>query len=215
VIDAVVFDFGGVVVSSPFEAIGRVGEPAGVAPEAVLEVFFGDYDQDTDHALHRLERGEIDMATYATDLVQRCEAAGIELDFAALTGLMDDMRVHEEVVDTIRRLRTRGYRTGLLTNNVREAGDEWRAKVPLDELFDTVVDSCQVGMRKPDPRIYALVLEELGGIAPERAVFCDDHPGNVAGAERVGMHALLVTEPAPSMAALEELLDDLAHRADT
>ena len=84
--------------------------------------------------------------------------------------------------------------------------------MPVDDLFDVVVDSCMVGMRKPDPRIYQLVLDELDVVA-EQAVFCDDHPGNVAGAERVGMHALLVTEPAASMAALEELLDDLAHRA--
>ena len=92
-----------------------------------------------------------------------------------------------------------------------EAGDQWRDKVPLDELFDVVVDSSHVGVRKPDPAIYHLTLERLGGLAPEHAVFLDDHPGNIAGAHRAGLHALLVddADPGVAMAALIELLNEL------
>ena len=124
---------------------------------------------------------------------------------------MGDLQVQPVTVATVRSVRQAGYATALVTNNVKEAGDQWRDKVPLDELFDVVVDSSQVGVRKPDPAIYHLTLERLGGVAPERAVFLDDHPGNIAGAHRAGLHALLVddADPAAAMAALVELLNEL------
>ena len=76
----------------------------------------------------------------------------------------------------------------------------WRAMLPLDELFDVVIDSSEVGMRKPDPRIFHLALESLGGVEPGRAVFLDDYPGNVVAAQSVGMHAILVeTDHLPAL----------------
>src|SRR5215207_4909928 len=116
------------------------------------------------------------------------------MDFNWLPTLMVALPVHEPIVDRIRMLRTDGYKTALVTNNVREAGPQWRDKVPLDELFDVVVDSSEVGMRKPNPAIFVHTLELLGGVDPASAVFLDDHPGNVAGAERAGLHAILVAD---------------------
>ena len=81
------------------------------------------------------------------------------------------------------RLRADGLRTAMITNNVVEFRDYWRAMLPLDELFDVVVDSSEVGMRKPDPRIFALALDQLGRPSRRRSIFLDDHPGNIAGAE--------------------------------
>jgi len=110
------------------------------------------------------------------------------------------------VVDRVAALRGEGYRTALLTNNVKEGSDTWRSLVPVDDLFDVVVDSSSVGMRKPDPRIFALTLERLGGIEAGRAVFLDDHPGNVEGARRAGLTAILVADPADAVAELDALL---------
>ena len=85
-------------------------------------------------------------------------------------------------------------KTAIVTNNIREFADGWRAMLPVDELFDVVVDSAHEGVRKPDPRIFRLALERLGGTAPEAAVFLDDFHGNVAAAERLGIRGILVEE---------------------
>jgi HAD superfamily hydrolase (TIGR01509 family) len=92
------------------------------------------------------------------------------------------------------------------TNNVREGSDAWRDRIPVDDLFDAVVDSSAVGMRKPDPRIYLHTLDLLGVADPARAVFLDDHPGNVAGAERAGLAGIVVADPAEALVALDLLL---------
>lgn len=205
-IEAVLFDFAGVITASPWATIGDIGDESGVDPQVVLELMLGSYEEDTDHPWHRLERGEIELLAYAVDVRERAEAAGLDLDFERLRSLMVDLPVHEQVVARIRRLRADGYRTAVVTNNVKEAGDQWRAKVPLDELFDVVVDSSAVGMRKPNPAIFHHTLDELGGVAPARAVFLDDHPGNVVGAERAGLHAILVDDPDAALADLDALL---------
>jgi putative hydrolase of the HAD superfamily len=89
-----------------------------------------------------------------------------------------------------------------VTNNVAEFGDAWRGMIPVDELFDVIVDSCRVGMRKPDPRIFELALTELG-VAADRTVFLDDHPANVTAATRLGIHSIPVG--ADRLAAFDEL----------
>lgn len=205
-VEAVLFDFTGVLTGSPWAAIGGIGDKDGMAPDAVLEFMLGPYDQDTDHPMHQLERGEIELMAYVADVQARADAAGLALDFDRLRTLMADLPVYEQIVDRIRALRAAGYRTGLVTNNIREAGDQWRAKVPLDELFDVVIDSSAVGLRKPNPAIFHLALEQLGGVDPARAVFLDDHPGNVAGARAAGLQALLVDDPDEALADLEALL---------
>jgi putative hydrolase of the HAD superfamily len=105
----------------------------------------------------------------------------------------------------VRRLREEGYRLALITNNVREGSATWRALVPVDELFDVVVDSSEVGMRKPNPAIFHHALERLG-VAPHAAVFLDDTPGNVEGARRAGLAAILVEDPDAALAELDALL---------
>jgi epoxide hydrolase-like predicted phosphatase len=208
-IDAVLFDFNGVLTTSPFTHMAALGTDNSIDGEVVLELMLGPYDEDTDHAWHRFERGEITVVEYGTDLIQRAAAAQIEIDFAQLGNLMSRLEVHEVVVERVRELRSAGYRTGLVTNNVKEASEQWRALVPLAELFEVIVDSSEVGMRKPNPAIYLHALDLLGGVAPERAVFLDDAPGNVAGARRAGLHGILVdaAEPAGALAELDALLE--------
>ena len=113
-----------------------------------------------------------------------------------MQSLLAELTVHDDVVAHVAGLRADGYRTALVTNNVREGSATWRAMIPVDDLFDVVVDSSAVGMRKPDPAIFTHTLDLLGGIAPDRAVFLDDVEGNLVGARLAGLHTILVERPA-------------------
>jgi putative hydrolase of the HAD superfamily len=202
-IEAVLFDFNGVLTTSPFAHMAALGTDSGVDGQVVLDLMLGPYDEDTDHAWHRFERGELSAAEYGADLFARAAEAKLELDFSSLGNMMSRLEVHDVVIERIRRLRADGYRTGLVTNNVKEASSQWRELVPVDELFEVIVDSSEVGMRKPNPAIFRHALELLGGVAPERAVFLDDASGNVVGARAAGLHAILVDAADPSVALAE------------
>ena len=191
-IQAVIFDFGGVFIDSPFASVAEAALQRGLVPEEVAGAIFGDYDVDSDHPWHCLERGELTI-TEARDaiLADHPLPDGTPVDFFELLAGLVGGGVRPEMVDFCTALRSRGLKTGLLTNNAREFEAAWKAMLPLDDLFDDVVDSSEVGMRKPDPAIYRLALERLG-VAPGEAVFLDDAPGNVAAAEAVGMQAVLI-----------------------
>jgi putative hydrolase of the HAD superfamily len=189
-IRAVIFDFGGVFIDSPFDALVAAAEQRDLDPQRLLDVVFGPYDQDTDHPWHRLERGEISVVEARDEIVAASVASGgVEIDPFVLLAELSGSEIRHEVVDYCRELRDAGLRTGLLTNNAKEFETFWRPLLPLDELFDDVVDSSAVGLRKPDARIYRLALDRLGVDAPE-AVFIDDALGNVDGARAVGMQAV-------------------------
>ena len=188
--------------------MAALGTDSGVHGQVVLDLMLGPYDEDTDHGWHRFERGEITAAEYGADLFARAREAKLDLDFASLGNMMSRLEVHVVVIDRIRRLRSDGYRTGLVTNNVKEASTQWRELVPVDELFEVIVDSSAVGMRKPNPAIFLHALELLGGVAPDRAVFLDDAAGNVVGAQAAGLHGILVdaADPSGALAELDGLL---------
>jgi putative hydrolase of the HAD superfamily len=198
-ITTVLFDFAGVLTSSPWATIASAGG-------GNLELLIGDYGEDGDHPWHRVERGELAITDWALEVTAMGQELGIEVDFTPLQALLGDLTVHEQIVRRIRELRDEGYRLGLITNNVREGSATWRAKVPVDELFDVVVDSCEVGMRKPNPAIYHHALELLGGVPPSQAVFLDDAPTNVEGARVAGLSAILVDDPDRALAELDALL---------
>jgi epoxide hydrolase-like predicted phosphatase len=207
-ITAVLFDFGGVFTPSPFSVVRAAALELGVSEEVAVELCFGPYAEDGDHPWHRLERGEVRLEVAHQELLALASAAGVEIDVfqvLAKIGREDDDRVH--MVERVRALRHAGYRTALVTNNIAEFGDGWRQLIPVDELFEFVVDSCQVGVRKPDPRIFRLALEQLDGVRPEQAVFLDDFEANVAGARQAGMHGILVGEDrAEALTRLDALL---------
>jgi putative hydrolase of the HAD superfamily len=204
--DAVVFDLSGVVIASAFDAIADC--VSGAPRDEALALLLGPYDEDTDHVWHRVERGEVPIADWIAWIGAETAAAGITVDWDAFGSMMGRLTVHDVVVDRIRGLRAEGYATALCTNNVKEGSQSWRALVPVDDLFDAVVDSSEVGLRKPDARIYLHTLGLIGIADPGRAVFLDDHPGNVAGAERAGLAGLLVADPVEAIAALDVLLLD-------
>lgn len=140
-------------------------------------------------------------------------AAGIEMPARPVTeptadGKTPPMLVfepNEEMLDLAARLRSAGLGIGILTNNVREFRDLWRNLMPYEELFDDIVDSHEVGLRKPSRAIYELALTRLNGTAG-RAAFLDDLPSNVEAANALGMFGVLVDiDAAPAIAEVERL----------
>lgn len=206
-VQAVLFDFGGVFMESPFAAVRAFGARQGIAPDRALELIFGAYDSDTDHPWHRLERGELSLLD-AREAILDLGAPEHRIDLFEALGSLRNTSIRPDVTQLARDARARGVKTAIVTNNVREFGDGWRAMLPVDELFDVVVDSAHVGVRKPDPRIFRLALERLGGTTPEQAVFLDDFPGNIVAAERLGIRGILVEEDhRPAMQRLRALLE--------
>jgi len=207
-IDAVLFDFGGVFTESPFGAVAAASSELGAPPEVLAEIMFGPYAQDTDHPWHRLERGELELAAAREAIMALGREHGLELDpYQILARLTGGGEARKLMVERVRGLRREGYRTAIITNNAVEFREHWRALVPVEELFELVIDSSEVGLRKPDPRIYALTLERLGNIAPHRSVFLDDHAPNVSAAEQLGIRGVLVgPDPRPALAELDRVL---------
>jgi putative hydrolase of the HAD superfamily len=198
-ISTVIFDWAGVMTSSPWAAIAEAGQGS-------LELLLGDYAEDTDHPWHQVERGELPVADWAAAITRMGEEQGIVVDFAPLAGLLGAMEVRQPFVDRARSLRADGYKVALLTNNVKEGSATWRALLPVDELFDVVVDSSEVGMRKPNPAIYLHTLELLDVQDPASAVHLDDAPGNVEGARRAGLWGILVDDSDDALVELDQLL---------
>jgi epoxide hydrolase-like predicted phosphatase len=203
--EAVLWDYGGIFTASPFAAAHAYARSQDVDPAEMLRVVFGSYDADTDHVWHQLERGEMTFIDALTQIKADAEAAGFHFD----SGEMFSMMVTDEidrslVVEAVRLVRAKGLRTAIVTNNIREYGDAWRAQFPLDELFDAIVDSCEEGVRKPDPAIFQTALDRLGVVDATRAIFLDDFSGNIAAAEAMGIRGILVADdPTP---ALDELI---------
>jgi len=205
--DAVLFDFGGVYSASPFSAFETFAVEIGIPASTVLDIVFGPYDRDTDHAWHQLERGEITLEQTLEAIQNNASAAKIDIDpIQVLMRMGSGPGPRDAMLQRTRALRGAGYRTGLVTNNIEAFREGWRGLIPVDELFDSIIDSSEVGMRKPDPAIYHLALERVD-VRAERAVFVDDYPGNIHAAERLGMLGILVEDdPSEALASLDRLL---------
>ena len=193
---AVLWDFGGVFTPSPFAGLRNWAAERSLDADLVMTTIFGPYERDTDHVWHRLERGETTLREAMAVIAADAQSKGFELDaenpFSFLAGVMHD-EDRTPMVDTVRAARAAGLRTGLVTNNVAEFGDGWRSLLPIDELFDEVIDSSSEGVRKPDPTIYNLALDRIG-VAAAATVFIDDLPSNTEAAAALGMATVLVPE---------------------
>ena len=202
-IDVVMWDFGGVFTASPFHAVSEYATSMGADPVQYREIVFGTYDVDGDHAWHRLERGEISMADAVAAIKAEAIAAGFDFDPREMFGSMRSSGgAQQAVVDAAWAQLEAGRRNAVLTNNVKEFSNGWRSLVPVDELFAEIIDSSEVGVRKPDPAIYQLAIERLGCPA-ERIVFLDDLEANVVAARNCGLQGIVVdVDPT---AALDEL----------
>ena len=193
IIDTVIFDVGGVLAANGRHSDFARRFPAEHA-EQVTRIFVGDYAEDGDHPWHRLERGEITLEENRRLNRAALAAAGIDIPTPPPgQAPIIEFVVNEPVVALVRDLRDAGLRLGVLTNNVAEFRDLWRSMLPFDDWFDDVVDSHEVGLRKPNPAIYQLALARLGAEAG-RSAFLDDVASNVSAAQSVGMLAVLVDE---------------------
>jgi putative hydrolase of the HAD superfamily len=207
-IEAVISDFGGVLTSPLMEAFDRVEDHIEVPPDAYPKAFAHSLAHDGVHPLFALERGEITYEDFVRRLERGlAEAAGITVSLHDFHDrLMTALEPNDELFDHYRTLRrTHGVRFALCTNNVREWEPLWRAKLPIDEIFETVVDSGFVGLRKPDPAIYALVLERLALPAAE-CVFVDDLEVNVEAARVLGFAVVHHEDTARTIARLDKLI---------
>ena len=204
---AFLFDYGGVFTPSPFKAIDALGVEIGAAPGQAIEIIFGPYAEDTDHPWHRLERGEIKLSEAHEAILALGQAVGLETDiFRFFAAMSTGGGIRQEFLDLVREIRDAGHPTGMITNNVVEFREHWEKTLPLAELFDVVIDSSAVGVRKPDPSIFALALDPLG-LPPERAVFLDDFAGNIDAARSVGLQGVLVGDDfAPAIAETRLLI---------
>lgn len=191
-IEAILFDLGGVYTESPFTAMDQLSAELGTTPDTIREILFGDYHEDNDHPWHRLERGEITLRKAREKIIALGEERGLQIDpLVMLARIGTGGGTRDVLIDRTRELRREGYKTALLTNNFAEVRQAWRTLLPVDELFDVVVDSSEVGMRKPDPAIFHHTLDLLS-TAAERSVFLDDFAGNIAAAGRLGIKGVLV-----------------------
>jgi epoxide hydrolase-like predicted phosphatase len=175
---------------------------------AMLSIMLGPLDVDGDHPWHRLERGEITTDQYATDIEPMWRAIGAT-SFPPLPRgdeFLELLQPAPEMIATARDVRAAGYCTAILTTNTREWA-VWREAWDADRLVDVVVDSCQVGLRKPNPAIFELTVELLGGPAIDRTLFLDDFPWNVAAAAAMGFQTMHVTDSIVAAADLRRLLD--------
>jgi putative hydrolase of the HAD superfamily len=193
---ALIVDFGGVLTTSIWPAFAAFCEAEGLEPEAVRNLF-----RDRPEALallRRLETGDVEPAEF-------------EREFGALLGVADSsgligrlfagLEPDEEMIAAVAAARKAGIRTGLISNSW---GPGIYERAP-DGLFDATVISGDVGLHKPQPEIYRLACDRLE-VEPAEAVFVDDLRENCAGAEAVGMAAVLHRESAQTIAQLEELL---------
>ncbi len=197
--DAVLWDFGGVITTSPFEAFARY-ERANGLPVDFLRTL--NATNPHDNAWARFERGEVDLATFTTLFESEAEAAGGKVDGAAVVGVLAG-EVRPAMVEAVRRCHEH-MKTALLTNNFLVGGRTVDYGDALDH-FDLVVESSRVGVRKPDPRFYTAACAQLG-VAAERAVFLDDLGINLKPARQMGMATIKVVDPDAALAELEDLV---------
>jgi len=195
-IAAVLFDFGGVITTSPFEAFARYESDHGLPPDFLRTVNATDPDT---NAWARLERSEIDLAGFDRAFGDESERLGHRVRGADVLGLLSgDLR--PEMVRAVEVIAAR-MKTGLLTNNVIGM-DPSGAIADVVAHFDVVIESSVVGVRKPDPAFYDLACERLA-ITPNQAVFLDDLGINLKPAKALGMQTIKVTDPTVALAELE------------
>ena len=196
--DGVIFDLGGVMTEPLFH------HRTDVPPEyfSVVAFFLGEFRDHYHlttgvHDLHLLEMGKISDDEFFDRMIARYNESGnepVDPREAQKVVFGRGMVACGAMADAVRQIRDAGYKTALLTNISREGEAIFTKLFPVDELFDVVVDSSKVGMRKPDPEIYRLTCARLG-VAAERCLFIDDLLCNVEAAEALGMATIQCLDP--------------------
>ncbi len=213
-VKAAVFDLGGVILAGGVENVEQFGIRLGLTEETWAdmrrELFLqpGWWD--------RLERGEMALDDFAGELIRRMGGAGIALSLEQARNFMNPpgdnhgMPVRAEIVAAAKAIHA-AMPTALLTNNIREWRSSWRARIDVDALFDTVIDSSDVGMRKPEERIYAYTEEKIG-LRGEELFFVDDLGMNLKPARDRGWQTLKYVDTSDVLEVLHALTDGRTPR---
>ena len=206
-INAVLWDFGGVILSSPFEAFNHYEHANGLPADFIRRVNATEPDI---NAWARLERAELDHEEFDIAFAAESKALGHEVPGADVLALLAG-EVRLEMVRALDRVKAAGLKTACLTNNIVSRADgamaaDARPEVSaVMERFDVVVESSKIGVRKPERAFYARACELLG-VTPPECVFLDDLGINLKPAREMGMTTIKVGEPGPAIAELASVL---------
>ena len=201
-VDAVIFDFGGVFTTSPFDAFARYEREQGLPADIIRRTNAANHH---DNAWAKFERAEVDLDTFDLMFATESRALGAEVRGKDVLPLLSgDPR--PEMVEALRRVKTK-FKTGCITNNLpaNAIGSQGGRSFYVAEvmaLFDHVIESAKIGLRKPDPRIYRLMVEALG-VDPEACVYLDDLGVNLKPARDMGMTTIKVVSASQAITELE------------
>lgn len=199
-IRAALFDFGGVILSSPFDAFARYESERGLPPGFIRRL---NATNPHENAWARLERSEVDFDTFCALFEDEARTAGGQLDAREVMALLAG-ELRPAMVEAVRRCHEK-MSTACLTNNFVLDPDGGRRHGDVLDLFHVVVESSRIGVRKPDPRFYEIACDLLG-IEPAEAVFLDDLGVNLKPARAMGMTTIKVDDPDVAIAELEEVV---------
>jgi len=203
---AVICDFGGVLTTPLGNSFAAWSRDSGISLEEMGSAMAASTERHGgEHPLFMLEKGQLDQDEFTRRVEEELEG---DRRLDTIHVYLKHLERNPEMIDYMRELHDRGLRTALLTNNVREWEATWRSMLPeIDEIFDVVVDSAFVGMRKPERGIYELTIERLGdGIGPADCVFVDDLAMNCDTARELGMTAVLFETTEQARTEIEEAL---------
>jgi putative hydrolase of the HAD superfamily len=199
VITAVLWDFGGVLTTSPFDAFAAYESAHALEPGFIRRLNATNPD---DNAWAGLERGRVTLDEFATLFEAEAARAGAKVDARAIVDLLSG-ELRPGMVEALRRCHER-MKTGLLTNNFSRGAEE-PSYASVIQLFDVVIESSKAGYRKPDIRFYEMACE-LMEIEPRQAVFLDDLGVNLKPARAMGMRTIKVADPAQAILELEAIV---------
>jgi putative hydrolase of the HAD superfamily len=208
-IRAVISDFGGVLTTPLLHSFVAFQDETGISGESLGRAMQRIAEREGAHPLFELEKGNLTEPAF---LAQVSEALEPELGHRPEMHRFKEvyfeaLKPNQPMIELMQGLRARGYRMALLTNNVREWEPYWRSMLPVDDIFEVVVDSGFVGMRKPEPEIYELTLERLGeGIGASDCLFVDDVEVNIQAARELGMAAVHFRESEQAIGEIESAL---------
>jgi putative hydrolase of the HAD superfamily len=191
-ITTVISDFGGVLTTPLVQSFAAVQDETGIPFEELAKAMSRIEEADGNHPLYELETGKLTEVDFLTKLGDELEPAlGHRPELHRFSEIyFEALHPNPPMIEVMRQAKDAGYRMGLLTNNVREWEPLWRPMLPVDEIFEAVVDSGFVGCRKPDREIYDLMLDRLDGVPADECLFVDDVDVNCTAARELGMSAI-------------------------
>lgn len=205
-LQAIIFDFGGVIITPITNKLARIAQRHGTDTMTMLELMMGPRYESTDHPWHRAERGEVAVADLQKLVTPIASEQGLTFRGDEYAELMDRQTysVVPGVIELLGDVSDSALRMALLTNSVREFRPELEAAVD-SVLFDVVVDSSVEGTRKPEREIYRRTADQIG-VDPERILYLDDFDHNLGPARDLGWQVIHVTDPASAFAEVRQLL---------